>query len=291
MRKIGIDIGTKYIRYAVYENDFRCLENWKRETCNVSEPKAFYDYIFDQLDLTDIFQVGACISGFVSESGNVKFVHSENCQVLMQSNINQELFNRSCFRVDTINDVRATALYELTFGQLRNMSSALVFVIDREVGCCLVLDGEIIEGYNSFAGDITYSVASDGEKIVQVGNQASMSGLIHTYNNLGTNKCEEVSLIFEEYRQNESQAQLAVTRWILSVVSQMLNASFLYNPEVICLGGCIIKEKDMIELIREEFQKNVVKLKLENQITSKIIVGNDDEYTNCLGAVLKSEEY
>lgn len=291
MKKIGIDIGTKYIRYAVYENNLHRLECWKRETCHVDEPKAFYDYIFDQLDLSDIHQVGACISGLVSESGNVKFVHSANCEVLMESNINQELFNRSCFRVDTINDVRATALCELTYGEIRNVDSAYVYVVDREVGSCLILDGEIIEGYNSFAGDISYNVESNGEEIIQVGNQASMSGLIYTYNNLGENQTEEVTEIFKAYRSGEVQAHQAIKRWILSIVTQLLNASFLYNPEVICFGGCIIKEMDMIDLIREEFQKNVVKLKLENQITTEIVVGSYDEYTNCLGAVLKSEEY
>lgn len=66
--------------------------------------------------------------------------------------------------VAIINDVKAAALSELTYGAARNKQNVLVILMDWGIGLGIIVDGKVYMGNNGFSGEMGHMVfEEDGE--------------------------------------------------------------------------------------------------------------------------------
>ena len=290
MRKLGIDIGGSSIKYAVFDKYSHCLESWSKETKPFATLDEFYNYLFDGLELSTIKTLGICAPGLISKDGVVEFIQTPNCMVLANSNMNQDVYSRTGFKVQVINDAKAAGMCEIKHGKAKDADSVVLYLIGTGIGGCIIVDQEIVNGHNGFAGEFSYQAIDEGSKYLQVGNQTSMSGLVRTYNNLG-GQAKQGKDVFDAYLNHEDLARQAVDAWLRSLCSQLLTISSFINPEYICLGGSISKESWLIDLIDKEYKKGIREFLCTDKIMTQLSTCSFNQYTNCLGAVYKSEEY
>ena len=96
MKKIGIDIGGTFIKYALVDESYKIMEKWKVETIKFETKDELYDYICHNMrGIEDIDVIGISAPGVIDEEANVRSYAAPNLRIMYGTNIVHEIQNRT----------------------------------------------------------------------------------------------------------------------------------------------------------------------------------------------------
>ena len=187
------------------------------------------------------------------------------------------------------NVARTRTLSELWFGIGKQIKSFIYVFVDQGVGCGIVNNDSIYEGYGSVAGEFGHSIISYEGRECYCGNR----GCIEMYVSAGaiTNetakalKRKEESFRFRDVLQLENKTEVREVlqnsgRILAAGVANLIN---IFNPQAVILGGIVPQESQCFaEAAREFIHQNVFS---NNAMATPVYISNIDEDHVCIGSV------
>lgn len=145
------------------------------------------------------------------------------------------------------NDVNSFLLGELWQGALRDVQYGFGLTVGTGIGGALLLAGDIHHGASFAAGEIGY-MNVNGDNFQDI---ASTTYLVKSVREK-TGQSLDGKKIFEAAHQGNQIIQQCIQEMVDHLAAGLLNIIYLFSPEVICLGGGIMAQKDYLGSMIEE---------------------------------------
>lgn len=152
-------------------------------------------------------------------------------------NISEQWNKLSKIRLTIVNDANSFILGELFHGKLKGVKNAFYLMLGSSIGSAMVINGELYEGANGWAGSIGDNYISDRKWEEQFSTRY-LRMAITLYMGM------EKTLSFEEcmkVKETNSDVKEIYDNWIRGISKGILNIIYLLNPEKILIGGSSIQ--------------------------------------------------
>ena len=185
---------------------------------------------------------GICING-----GNLKYVELLPLAASMRK--------RCKVPVSVMNDAKAAALAEVTWGSLADCQDAVVIVFG--IGGALVKDGEVHSGKHFAAGEFSWLMMSqefdhaEDSWALRNGNRRLVS-LAAAAKGVSTDGITSYH-VFQWAEEGDEQVLWALDKFTKDIAFMIMNLQVIYDPERFAIGGGISKQP----LFLKSIQRNV----------------------------------
>ena len=264
---VGIDIGGTNIKYGVIDENGNILETSERPTEAYKGGISIMDKVKEIVySLKENYKIeGICVStaGMVCpKEGKILYAGPTipNYIGVEIKKILEEEFNIPCM---VENDVNIAALGELWLGAGQGKKSMACITVGTGIGGAIVLDGKVVHGFTNSAGEIGYMIV-DGKEIQKV---ASTTALV---NNVANRKGVDPSNlngkeIIKGYENGDVICIEEVIKIADVIAHGISNIVYLFNPEVVVLGGGIMAREDILKpLIEKSLKKYLIESVYKN---------------------------
>ena len=285
---IGVDLGgTKVIACILRLNNKYKVFGKAKQTTNAWEGK---DTVIDrieetirsaiakaELSLSKVEAIGVGVPGAVDvKKGNISFASN-----LGWTNVNlkKELEKRFKLPVYLNNDVNLGTLAEQKIGVAKGSQSVVGVYWGTGIGGGIVMDGNIVQGSSSSAGEIGHMIVAYEGKQCSCGRYGCLESYAakwalteNVYQRIkngeksliefkGDKPREEIlksSLIKKAYLANDKVLKEELLKSVNYFGMGLANIVNLLNPDVIVVGGGMIEsmERELMPLIRESLDRN-----------------------------------
>lgn len=260
-RYVSIDIGGTMIKHGIISSSGKILISDEVPT----EAKKGIDHVFDRVRglieeyMKNYSLAGICIStaGIVDYNTGIILYANENLPGYTGKNIKKYLEDIFRIPVEIENDALCAGLSEVFCGAGKGSSIMLCITIGTGIGGCIIIDNKILHGFQNSAGEIGHMKMFDSD----FETLASTSALVR---NVSEEKGIPASAlngieIFKMARQGDQICRDAIANLCNNIGYGIANICYVINPEVIVLGGGIIKQKDYIyEPIRNSMDRYLI---------------------------------
>lgn len=256
---LAFDLGGTSVNYALV-NDHGNMTN-KGSIATPDHLEDLLNFIHQQVEkFQDVKIEGIAISspGSVSEKGiiyggsAIPYIHGPNMKALIEE--------VTGFKVEIENDANCVALAEIWKGSAVGKKNVAMVVIGTGIGGALIKDGKILRGHHLHGGEFGYmiidprrvgcgmstfsEVASTHSLLKRVANKKG----IHVSDLTG----EEVFLRAE---RGDEICQQAINEFYKMLAIGIFNIQYIYDPEMILIGGGISARDDLIGNLQREVRK------------------------------------
>lgn len=175
----------------------------------------------------------------------------------------EELKKRCSLPVSIENDANCAALAEVFAGAGKGYEDLICLVIGSGIGGAIIKNKEIHHGKHLSGGEFGYAVfqQQDGE----LSTFSDLAATVQMVEKVQT-KLEDESLdgqkIFEMARQGNTVCKEAVSEFYFQLAIGIYNLQYIYDPEIILLGGAVSEQEDFIEQIYEKIDEVLEKVKI-----------------------------
>ena len=242
---IGIDIGGTNIRIGAINKDENIIFEYKENTFkDVNTSEDLYNKIKNLIKMVpnykNIKAIGIGAPGSIDkQSGQI--ITSKNVSILnnfpLVENLNKD-FKKPIFLE---NDARVATFAEAIKGKGSKKNIVCYITISTGLGGGVVINKDIYHGSNNL-GAYFSRIILDGEKI----SDSLISGtalLEQAKEKINKN----IQNTFELFKLEENDNQIAkeiVIEFKRNLTVLLLNISSIINPDIIILGGGVLKSKD-----------------------------------------------
>ncbi|MRH43924.1 ROK family protein [Aquibacillus halophilus] len=282
---LSFDIGGTFIKYGIIGENAEILENDKVITPKTLEELLnTLDLISKQHPNTEGIAVSA--PGAVSDEGIIKgssaipFIHGPNIKKLLAVRTGKAVYLE--------NDANCAGYAEVWNGSAKGKQNVLVMVIGTGIGGAVIKDGTIHKGDNLHGGEFGYMLlTTDLESSDDVWSRiASTKALVKYVAKQKHVDFESLSgeNIFELAEAGDQICMDALDRFYHFLAVGIYNLQYIYDPEVILIGGGISARDDLIDRINEKLDKIMTIIDLA-KIKPNIDTCKFRQNANLLGAV------
>ncbi len=311
MYYIGIDLGGTNIKAGIVDpNSYNIICKKSHPTPKGEENIA--DVISDlihklleesNLSLDDIKHIGLgspgtvnLKSGIIEKAENLGFYETD-MKKLMAKRIDKT------FYFD--NDANAAAYGEAVAGAGKGCSHFVLVTLGTGVGGGIIINGEIYGGFSNCGAEVGHMLIKSGGNLCSCGRHgcweayASVTALIKLTKEkmlldkdsimweLCRGDIEKVDGLtsFDGMRKGDKSAREVVSEYIENVACGIVNLIIMLQPQMLCIGGAISKEKNyLLDPILEYYQREKFTVKKENDTIIKTATLGGD--AGIIGAAL-----
>lgn len=167
-----------------------------------------------------------------------------------------EEISKACdnIKVTIENDAKCAGLAETWLGNGKDYQDMVVVVLGTGIGGTIIKNKQIHHGRNLFAGEISTIIVNydkENHKALTWSDIASTTAL-----------CKRVAKVLNvdsidgyhvfELANNQDERVLSVLKdFCLDIAVQLYNLQYIYDPEIILIGGGISKQPLLIKMINE----------------------------------------
>lgn len=279
---IGIDLGGTNIRIgAINENENIVFEYKEPTYKEVTTSEDLYIKIKKLIKKVPNYEQAKAIGLGVPGSVDMKakrIITSKNVSILknfpLVENLNKE-FNKPIY---IENDAKVAALAEALSGKAKEKNIVCYITISTGLGGGVIINKNIYHGSNNLGGYFSRMIL-DGENT----SDSLISGTA-LYNRAKEKLDEHIKNTEEVFKLSETDniANEIVNEFKKNLVVLFLNISATINPDIIILGGGVLKSKEyFLEDVINEFRNKV------HPLTKNIIIETaEHKEPGILGACL-----
>lgn len=255
----AIDIGGTDIKYGVVTPENDVISTGKTPT-PYETPEHLVNLLV-QLVLQCPEQVdGIAVSLPGSPYGNEGIVHRGGAlKYLRGFPLGEALHKASGLPATLENDGRCAALGEYCAGALQNAHCGVMLVIGTSLGGGILLDGDILDGFQSFAGRFSHLLVEDSAgNLVRVGELIGKEGLRRAVvSACGLSKDTPLTgfEIFERINSEDSAAQKGLDDFCRPIALLVSNLQIILDPDQIVLGGGISAQPTLLESVQRQLNQ------------------------------------
>lgn len=282
---LAIDIGGTFIKYGTVHGNGKIQNEGKVKTPNNIED------LLDVIEglsagLSDSKGIGISAPGAVSDDGVIygssalPYIHGPNIKKLVSE--------RTGKRVYLENDANCAAYAELWNGSAKGKKDILVMVIGTGIGGAVIKDGHLHKGANLHGGEFGYMLlSSDVQNSDDVWSRvASTKALVRRVAKAKKVDGDTLSgeQIFRMAEEGDEDCINALDHFYHVLAVGIYNLQYIFDPEIILIGGGISAREDLIDKINEKLDRIMKSINLA-KIRPKIDACHFRQNSNLLGAV------
>lgn len=282
---LAIDIGGTFIKYGIVDENAEILEVGKVKT-----PKNMDELleIIEDLSLGYPDAKGIAISapGAVSDEGVIygssalPYIHGPNIKNLVKERTGKLVYME--------NDANCAGYAEVWNGSAKGKKDVLVMVIGTGIGGAVIKDGRLHKGANLHGGEFGYMLLnSDYQNSDDVWSRvASTAALVKRVAKMKQVDKESLSgeQIFQMAEAGDEDCIKALDEFYHLLAVGIYNLQYIYDPEVILIGGGISAREDLIDKINGKLDRILGAIVLA-KIKPNIDTCKFRQNANLLGAV------
>lgn len=248
-----VDIGGTSIKVGVLDKKGKIYYSTSLAVHN--ELEKFIDTIVDSVQvLKNDFNIeGLAISspgmvdkksGIVGGSSAIPCIHGPNLK---------QIFSERCgLKVSIENDANCAALSEIFNGSAQNIEYMMFVVCGTGIGGAIIHKGEVHSGKNLHGGEFGYMLVEEDGKLTNFSRVASTISLVNKIRKYYNDDSWDGEKIFEEADNGNKICKDAIDKFYFNLAKGIFNLQYVYDPEIILLGGAISERIDFIENINKK---------------------------------------
>lgn len=196
------------------------------------------------------------------------------------------------------NDANAAACGEYIFGHAQDHPHFLMLTLGTGVGSGIFVDGKLVLGSDGMAGELGHFMVVPNGRPCGCGRNgcleaySSSTALIKHYQQLsGKIEVQTAKEVIEKWNQGDENAKKVIEEAIRILGFSIANFVTIHSPDLIVLfGGWIQSGEKVIEMIREEFEKNCLQIyRGKVAICSSFLEGSDSALLGSSALALSSK--
>ena len=280
MKVLTFDIGGDYIKYGVCDEHFKLLETHKIPTEAQKGGQVLIERIISIIESYDnIDRVAVSTAGQVDSENGIVVYSTGKIPYYTGMMVKKLIENRTGIPTFVENNVDAAAVGEAEFGAARGCSDFICLTYGNGIGGAIYLNNALYKGSGSSAGELGHMIIHAGGKQCKCGGEgcyecyASATALINSVNKVVKDPLDAFQ-IFEKDNFEKPEIRSEIDKWIDEIIVGLINIIYTFNPPLIVLGGGIMNEDYIIDLIdRKIYNRLMDNYRNVNIVRSRL--GND----------------
>ncbi|MCK4800269.1 ROK family protein [Candidatus Parcubacteria bacterium] len=266
-RVLSFDVGGTKIASGIIEfkeNSYQIYDYQKNAT-----PKNKDGVIQKLIELIIYYQrdnrfkkIGIGIAGQIDYKSEI-IKHTPNIKGFDNVNLRKVIEETIGERIEVENDVKCFALAENVFGRVRDYHNIVYLAIGTGIGGAIEIDNKLYRGENNIAGEFGHmTIVSNGIKCA-CGNKGCLEQYVSgkaiekLYFNLYGNKKRAKEIAFDSIKGSQKDKKVIKEASFYLAVG-LINIINSVNPEVILIGGSVVKQDEIFKLAKKEALKKVL---------------------------------
>lgn len=282
---IGVDIGGTNTKFGLVDRDGNVLIEGSIPTDTFDNVMDYQKYLYQEIEKTiqpikhEIEIKGA---GFGAPNGNyykgtIEFASNLKWKGVIHFT---DLF-QNFIKVPAVlsNDANAAAIGEGLYGGAKGLRDYIVITLGTGLGSGIVANGELIHGFDGFAGELGHTIVEPNGRMCGCGRKGcletycSASGIKRTAYQLMCNMMDDSELrqynfheltsekIFEAAKKNDPIALKAFEFTGQMLGAKLADAVAITTPEAIFLFGGLAKAGDVLfKPTIQSFEENLLSI-------------------------------
>jgi predicted NBD/HSP70 family sugar kinase len=279
MKILTFDIGGTYIKYALCNEKFELTDKQQIPTEPERGGQVLIQKIINIIEQYEgLDRVAISTAGQVDSENGIVVYSTGTIPYYTGMMVKKIVENRTGIITYVENDVNAAAYGEATFGAGVGKSDFLCLTYGYGIGGALYLNNELYKGMGSSAGEFGHMITHAGGKQCTCGGEgcyecyASTKALVEQVNKANSTNLDAFE-IFEKENFEKPEIRSVIDKWIDEMIIGLINIIYIFNPPLIILGGGIMNEDYVIDLIDRKIYNllmdnfrhvNIVRSKLGN---------------------------
>lgn len=278
MKILCFDIGVTNIKYALCNESFRLTDRHTIPTQAQKGGQVLIQKIISIIEeYENIDRIAVSTAGQVDSKNGIVVYSTGNIPYYTGMMVKKIIENKTGIPTFVENDVNAFALGEAKFGAGKGKSDFLCLTYGTGIGGALYLDKKLYKGSTSSAGEFGHMIIHAGGKQCKCGGEgcyecyASAKALVDAVNKANSTKLDAFQ-IFEKENFQKPEIRSVIDKWIDEMIVGLINMIYIFNPPLIVLGGGIMNEDYVIDLIdRKIYNLLMENFKGVNIVRSKLL--------------------
>ena len=188
--------------------------------------------------------------GIINGASAIPYIHGPNFK--------EVLYKKTKLCTEIENDANCAALGESWIGSAKDVSDAIFIVCGSGIGGAIIKDKRIHSGANKHGGEFGYCIVDfDSESKSKYAYWSEMGSTVVLARNIAKRK--EISesdmdglKAFKLFDEGDEIAREEVDKYYTYMAIGIYNMQYIYDPEVVVLGGAISEREGYIEAINEK---------------------------------------
>lgn len=266
MRILTFDIGGTNIKYALCDEKFVLSD---KHTVPTEAHKGGQELVLKIISIIEQYEnidrIGISTAGQVDSENGIVVYSTDNIPYYTGMMVKKIIENKTGIPTFVENDVNAFAMGEAKFGAGKGKSDFLCLTYGTGIGGALYLDNKLYKGMGSSAGEFGHMITHAGGKQCTCGGEgcyecyASTKALLDSVNKRNSTQLNAFE-IFEKENFSKPEIRSVIDQWIDEMIIGLINIIYIFNPPLIVLGGGIMNEDYVIDLI----DRKIYNLLMEN---------------------------
>ncbi|BAC12736.1 sugar kinase [Oceanobacillus iheyensis HTE831] len=252
-RYLAFDIGGTFLKYGVVYEDMTLFETNKLKT-----PNSLEGLLRAMKEISVLYKgvngVAVSCPGAVSGEGIIKgssalhYLHGPNVKRLIEDRLNVPIFME--------NDAHCAGYAEFWKGAAKGRKDVLVMVLGTGIGGAVFKNAELHKGANLHGGEFGYmllnsEVQDSNDVWSRVASTKALVRVVAERKNIDVDSLTGEQ-IFTMAEAGDEVCLQALDRFYHLLAVGIYNLQYIYDPEVILLGGGISAREDLIKKIDEK---------------------------------------
>ncbi|MBC1500597.1 ROK family protein [Listeria weihenstephanensis] len=282
MTLLAFDMGGTAVKYALIEQDGKILEKSSFQTPDTLEALLnrlqIIKKTYTHHDLTGIaFSCPGAVdneSGVIGGASAIPYIHHFPFRQRLE-----ETLGLPC---TLENDANCAALAETWLGVAKENRDILFLIIGTGVGGAVIKDGKIHAGEHLHGGEFGYMLMND-----RLETLSDTGTAVNAASRIAKRKGLDRLTGLEAFALKEADDTVAIEEiefMYRNLAKGIFNLQYVYDPEVIVIGGGVSERPDFLPAIQAELDSLLAQITIA-KIAPKIVscaFGND---ANLIGAV------
>lgn len=277
MNILTFDIGVTNIEYALCDEKFELTD---KKSIPTEAPKGGQHIVNKIIEIIDSYEnidrIAISTTGEVDSVNGIIVCSTDKIPYYTGMMIKKIIENKTGILTFVENDVNAAAVAEAKFGVAKGEEDFICLTFGNRIGGAIYLGNENYKGTDSSAGEFGHMITHAGGRPCICGGEgcfeqyASVSALTQAVEKATGTKLNGFE-IFSKDNFNNPEIRHVIDTWIDEIIIGLRNIIYAFNPSLIVLGGGIMSEEYIIELIDRKIYKQLMdNFKKVNIVNSKL---------------------
>lgn len=254
---ISFDIGGTFIKYGIIGADSSILEHNKIKTPKTLDGLLEVIHKYAELHM-EAQGIAVSLPGAVSNEGVV--YGSSAISYVHGPNIKELIANATTLPVYIENDANCAGYAEVWAGAAKGKKDVLVMTIGTGIGGAIIKNGELHKGANLHGGEFGFMLLNANNNEMEADEWVRMDSTLSMVRKVSKRKnIEQGALSGEEVfalaASGDQDCMEAVDEFFHLLAIGLFNLQYIYDPEIILIGGGISAREDLMERIYEKLDK------------------------------------
>ncbi len=264
MKILAFDIGGTNIKYAICNENFQLSDKHTIPTEAKNGGQYIINKVIDIIEqYDDIDRIAISTAGQVDSVNGIVVYSTDNIPYYTGMMVKKIIENKTGIPTYVENDVNAAATGEAKFGAAKNTSDFICLTFGTGIGGAIYLNDKLYKGTGSSAGEFGHIITHAGGRPCTCGGDgcfeqyASAKALVNSVEKVAGKSLNGFE-IFKKENFNNTEIRHAIDSWIDEIIIGLKSIIYTFNPSLIVLGGGIMNEEYIIELIDRKIYKQLM---------------------------------